>query len=64
MHGDPSSVDVAGLISIAQYADIRDWCVHFGCTEVELAEAIALVGYSPELVRAFLADAMRRPSTG
>ena len=64
MQGDPPTVDSKGSISIAHYAEIREWCIHLGCTEVELAEAIALVGYSPELVRAFLADATRTPSTG
>ena len=43
-------------ISIAQYPEIRDWCSHFGCTGIELAEAIAVVGYSPDLVRVFLAE--------
>jgi hypothetical protein len=64
MQGDPRTVDVMGSISIAQYAEIRDWCLHLGCTEVELAEAIALVGNCPEQVRAFLANASRRRSTG
>ena len=48
MQDDPSNLELEGLISIAQYPDIRDWCSHLGCTEVELAEAIAVVGYSPE----------------
>ncbi len=53
---DDTHIDVKGLISLAQYPDIRDWCVHLGCSEIELAEAIAVVGYSPQLVREFLAD--------
>jgi hypothetical protein len=55
MQDDPTKIDVAGLISIAQYPEIRDWCKELGCTEVELAEAVAVVGYSAEKVRAFLA---------
>jgi hypothetical protein len=56
MQDDPANIDLNGLISIAQYPEIRDWCNHLGCSEIELAEAIAVVGYSPELVRAFLAE--------
>jgi hypothetical protein len=63
MQGDPT-VDSSVSISIALYAEIREWCTRLGCTEVELAEAIALVGDSPELVRAFLADAARRRRNG
>ena len=55
MQGDPSTIDPQGSISIAQYPEIRDWCVNLGCTEIELAEAIALVGNSPNEVRMFLA---------
>jgi uncharacterized protein DUF3606 len=64
MQGDPPAVEPTGSISVASYGEIRDWCTRLGCTEVELAEAIALVGYSPELVRAFLADPTRQPSSG
>jgi len=56
--------DPTGLISIADYDEIREWCRRLGCTEIELAEAIALVGYSPEQVRVFLANTSRAPSTG
>ena len=56
MQDDPTNIDLKGLISIAQYPEIRDWCSHLGCTEIELAEAIAVVGYSPDLVRVFLAE--------
>ena len=34
MQGDPPTIDCKGLISIAQYPDIREWCSHFGCTEI------------------------------
>jgi hypothetical protein len=61
MQDDPSNLEVEGLISIAQYPEIRDWCSHLGCTEVELAEAIAVVGYSPNLVRLFLAKKAPKP---
>jgi Protein of unknown function (DUF3606) len=56
MHDDPPNVEHKGVISIAQYPDIREWCSHLRCTEIELAEAIAFVGYSPDLVREFLAQ--------
>jgi len=62
MQGDPPNIDCKGLISIAQYPDIREWCSHLGCTEIELAEAIAVVGYSPDLVREFLAE--KAPKSG
>ena len=55
MQDDSTNIDPKGLISIAQYPEIREWCVQLGCTEIELAEAIAVVGYSPLLVREFLA---------
>ena len=61
MQDDPANIDLNGLISIAQYPDIRDWCSHLRCTEIELAEAIAIVGYSPVLVRAFLAEKTAKP---
>ena len=63
MQDDPANIDLQGLISIAQYPDIRDWCSHLGCTEIELAEAIAVVGYSPDLVRTFLAERVPKPRT-
>jgi len=56
MQDDSTNIDLNGEISLAQYPDIREWCVHLGCTEIELAEAIAVVGYSPHLVREFLAQ--------
>ena len=63
MQGDPQNIDCTGLISIAQYPDIREWCSHLGCTEIELAEAIAVVGYSPDLVREFLAEKSAKSGT-
>jgi len=56
MQDDSTNIDLNGDISLAQYPDIREWCSHLRCTEIELAEAIAVVGYSPDLVRAFLAE--------
>ena len=56
MDEDPTNIDLNGLISIAQYPDIRQWCSHLGCSEIELAEAIAVVGYVPDQVRTFLAQ--------
>jgi hypothetical protein len=53
MQDDPTT-DLTGLISIGRYSEIKDWCAHLGCTEVELAEAIAVTGYSPDRVQAFL----------
>jgi len=60
MDEDPTNIDLNGLISIAQYPDIRQWCSHLGCSEIELAEAIAVVGYAPDLVRTFLAQKARQ----
>ena len=60
MHDEPMRIDPEGLISLSRYAQIRDWCNHLRCTEVELAEAIAVVGYSPGLVRLFLANSARK----
>ena len=51
-----TKIDLKGSISISHYPEIRAWCTHLGCTEVELAEALAVVGPSPELVQAFLAN--------
>ena len=62
MQDDPPTIDPQGLISIAHYPDIRQWCSVLGCTEIELAEAIAVVGYSPELVRGFLAEKTPKPN--
>jgi len=62
MQDESTNIDLNGEISLAQYPGIREWCRHLGCTEIELAEAIAVVGYSPELVRVFLADKATKPS--
>ena len=43
-----------GLISIGSYGQIKFWCAQFGCTEVQLAEAIAAVGYSQRSVLEYL----------
>jgi len=51
MKDDP---DLAGLISIVTYGQIKYWCAQLGCTEVQLAEAIAAVGYSHRSVREYL----------
>ena len=56
MQDDRTNIHLDGQISLSQYPDIREWCSHLGCTEIELAEAIAVVGYSPERVREFLAE--------
>ena len=56
MQDDSTNIDLKGDISLAQYPGIRVWCSHFGCTEIELAEAIAVVGFSPGRVREFLAQ--------
>ena len=56
MQDDGTKIALTDVISIAHYPEIRDWCARFGCTEIQLAEAIAAVGYSPELVQGFLAN--------
>jgi len=60
MQDGSTDIDPSVLISIAQYPDIREWCAHLGCTEIQLAEAIAVVGYSPDRVREFLAQRASR----
>ena len=55
MQDDPRKIDVVESISIAQYPEIRDWCKELGCTEIELAEAVGVVGHSAAKVRTFLA---------
>jgi len=30
MQDDSTNIDPSGLISIAQYPDIREWCTHLG----------------------------------
>lgn len=58
---DDTATDLTGSISIAKYSQIKDWCAHFGCTEVQLAEAIAATGYSPASVEAFLKNRSLEP---
>ena len=60
---DQSKIDLDGQISISQYPEIRDWCAYLACTEVELAEAIGTVGYSPDKVREFLKLRKSGPTT-
>ncbi len=54
MQEEPPTSDVSGTISIGTYEEIKAWCTKLGCTEVELAEAIATAGYSSESVRVLL----------
>jgi len=51
---DQTPTHPQGLISI-KYPDIHEWCSHLGCTEVQLAEALAIVGNCPERVAEYLA---------
>jgi hypothetical protein len=44
----------SGQISLSGYPVISSWCRSLGCSEVQLAEAIAAVGYSASEVRAYL----------
>ena len=55
---DDPKTDLTGSISIATYREIRDWCAYFCCTEVELAEAIAVMGHGRDEVRAFLRNGL------
>ena len=43
-------------ISLAGYPEISDGCIALGCSEVQLAEAIAVVGYLPGEVRDYLTN--------
>ena len=54
MPHEPSSAS-SRLISIDSSDEIKRWCQTLGCSEVELAEAIALCGYGLDSVSAFLA---------
>jgi hypothetical protein len=62
MQDAKDNFDSSGPISINDFAHIREWCAHLGCTEIELAEAIALVGNDPDQVRDFLANGPRCPA--
>jgi len=55
MQDAKGNFDPSGPISITEYAHIREWCALFGCTEVQLTEAIAMAGNQPDRVREFLA---------
>jgi len=46
-------------ISLAGYPVIADWCKALGCSEVELAEAVGVVGYSASRVREYLKKGRR-----
>jgi hypothetical protein len=55
MQDQPKPVDIdLGRISLSRYPEINAWCVALGCSEVQLAEAIAVVGYSAASVREYL----------
>ena len=46
-------------ISLAGYPVIADWCKALGCSEVELAEAVGVVGHSAAAVRQYLTQRPR-----
>jgi len=46
-------------ISLSGYPAITDWCKALGCSEVELAEAVGVVGYSASRVREYLKKGRR-----
>jgi len=48
-------------ISLSGYPAITDWCKALGCSEVELAEAVGVVGDSAARVREYLT---KRPGSG
>jgi Protein of unknown function (DUF3606) len=59
MQDEQKDVDIdVREISLAGYPEIRYWCVALGCSEVQLAEAIAVVGYSPANVRDYLTSGL------
>jgi len=45
--------------SLSGYPAITDWCKALGCSEVELAEAVGVVGYSASRVREYLKKGRR-----
>jgi hypothetical protein len=61
MHDEPST-DRSHLISISSPEEIKQWCETLRCTEIELAEAIALCGYEFDSVHAFLVNPSLRSS--
>jgi hypothetical protein len=44
---------------LSGYPAITDWCKALGCSEVELAEAVGVVGYSASRVREYLKKGRR-----
>ena len=63
MQDQPEKIELDGdLISLAGYPAISQWCTSLGCSEVQLAEAIAVVGYSADQVRAYLESVSKEHS--
>ena len=57
---DQKGIDIdLGQISLSGYPEITDWCIALKCSEVQLAEAVAAVGYSAASVRDYLTDVLR-----
>jgi hypothetical protein len=55
MHEQVKGIDVVlGEISLSGYPEITAWCTVLRCSEVQLAEAIAAVGYSAAKVQSYL----------
>lgn len=44
------------LISLSEHYEVRDWTNSLGVTEMELREAMAVVGNSADKVREYLAS--------
>jgi hypothetical protein len=63
MQDQPEKIELDGdLISLAGYPAISRWCKSLWCSEVQLAEAIAVVGYSADQVRVYLENVSRAHS--
>ena len=59
MQDQPKGVDTdLEQISLSSYSEITRWCEALGCSEVQLAEAIALIGYTATDVRNYLANGL------
>lgn len=58
---DQNPIPSDDLIRIS-YPDIHEWCARLGCTEVQLAEAIAMVGHSPARVIAYVSRQAEPPA--
>jgi hypothetical protein len=41
-------------ISLSTYGEIVAWCHRLDCSEIQLAEAVAAVGYSSDAVQQYL----------